>query len=148
MSSYLLHKLLVEDKEGKIVKVYGIDCISTEVSWKNIDNVQWLFRDISHQEIHTLWCSDYHYCITSFNKAWTQVLCRFKSCSRHVGDSRWWGSLTMVPTGNKAKCLSSVNHTTKTIHQHHHHQVVKLMSSLVLDMLDSTQYKSNQTVTC
>ena len=25
----------------------------------------------------------------------------------------------MVPAGNK--CLPSVNHTTKTIHQHHHH---------------------------
>ena len=37
-----------------------------------------------------------------------------------VGDSRWWGSLTMVPAGNKAKHLSSVNHTTKTIHHHHH----------------------------
>ena len=28
----------------------------------------------------------------------------------------------MVPAGNKAKRLSSVSHTTKTIH-HHHHQV-------------------------
>ena len=28
----------------------------------------------------------------------------------------------MVPTGNKANRLSSVNHTTKTIHHHHHHQ--------------------------
>ena len=28
----------------------------------------------------------------------------------------------MVPAGNKAKHLSSVNHTTKTI-QHHHHYV-------------------------
>ena len=27
----------------------------------------------------------------------------------------------MVPAGNKAKHLSSVNHTTKTIHHHHHH---------------------------
>ena len=26
----------------------------------------------------------------------------------------------MVPAGNKAKHLSSVNHTTKTIHHHHH----------------------------
>ena len=24
------------------------------------------------------WCSGYHYCKTSFNKAWTQVLHRFK----------------------------------------------------------------------
>ena len=27
----------------------------------------------------------------------------------------------MVPAGNKAKRLSSVNHTTKTIHHHYHH---------------------------
>ena len=33
---------------------------------------------------------------------------------------RWWESLTMVSAGNKAKHLSSVNHTTKTIHYHHH----------------------------
>ena len=61
------------------------------------------------------WCSGYHYCTPSFNKSWTQILCRFKSCSRRVEHSRWWGSLTMVPAGNKAKCLSSVNHTTKII---------------------------------
>ena len=48
------------------------------------------------------------YCTTSFNKAWTQVL-------------RRWGSLTMIPTGNKDKRCSSVNHITKTIHHHHHH---------------------------
>ena len=29
----------------------------------------------------------------------------------------------MDPTGNKTKCLSSVNHSAKTIH-HHHHQVL------------------------
>ena len=65
------------------------------------------------------WCSGYHYCTASFNLVWTQVLRRFKPCSQRVGDSRWWGSLTMVPAGNKAKHLSSVNHTTKTIHHHH-----------------------------
>ena len=27
----------------------------------------------------------------------------------------------MVPAGNKAKRLSSVSHTTKTLHHHHHH---------------------------
>ena len=67
-----------------------------------------------------LWCSGYHYCITSFIKTWTQVLHRFKSCSQHVGDSQWWRSLTMVPAVNKAKRLSSVNHTIKAIHHHHH----------------------------
>ena len=34
-------------------------------------------------------CSGYHYCTTSFNKAWTQVLYMFKSCSQRVRDSRW-----------------------------------------------------------
>ena len=48
-------------------------------------------------------CSGYHYCTTSFNKAWTQVLYMFKSCSQRVRDSRWWGSLTMVSARNKAK---------------------------------------------
>ena len=49
------------------------------------------------------------------------ILFNFIPCSRRVGDSRWWGSLTVVPAGNKAKRLSSVNHTTKAIHHHHHH---------------------------
>ena len=64
--------------------------------------------------LFTPWCSGYHYCTTSFSKVWTQVLRRFSSCSRRVGDSRWWRSLTMAPAGNEAKCLSSVNHTTHT----------------------------------
>ena len=65
------------------------------------------------------WCSGYHFCTTSFIKAWTQILRRFKSCSRGVGALRWWGSLTMVPAGNKVKRLSSVKYATKTIHHHH-----------------------------
>ena len=48
-------------------------------------------------------CSVYHSCTVSFNKSWTHVLRRFKSCSRCVRDSRWWGSLTMVAAGNKTK---------------------------------------------
>ena len=64
--------------------------------------------------------SGYHYGITSFDKTWTQVLRRFKYCSRRVGYSRWWGSLIMVPAGNKAKRPSWVNHTTKIINHHHH----------------------------
>ena len=80
----------------------------------------------------------YHYCTTSFNKGWTQVLRRFKSCLWRVGHSQWWGSLTMVPAGNKAICLLLVNHTTKTInlhchhhhhHHHHHHQRKHLIKS-------------------
>ena len=65
------------------------------------------------------WCSFYHYCTASFYETWTQALCIFKSCSRRVGESQWWGSLTMVLAGNKAKRLSSVNHTTITIYHHH-----------------------------
>ena len=73
------------------------------------------------------WCSCYHYCITSFNKVWTLVLRRFKSCSRGVGDSWWWESLKMVPAGNEAKGFSSVNHTTKTIHSFIHSSVLLLV---------------------
>ena len=57
-----------------------------------------------------------HDCTFSFKKAWAQALCRFKSCSPPIKKSRWWGSLTMVTAGNKAKHLSSVNDTTKAIH--------------------------------
>ena len=60
------------------------------------------------------WCSGYHYWLTSFNKAWAQVLRRFKSW-------QWWRSLTMASAGNRTKGFSSVNHTTKTIYHHHHH---------------------------
>ena len=44
---------------------------------------------------------------------WFKIEQRFKSCSRRVRDSWWWGFLTMVPAGNKAKRLSPVNHTKK-----------------------------------
>ena len=36
------------------------------------------------------WRSGYHYCTILFNYVWTQFLCRFKSYSQRVGDSRWW----------------------------------------------------------
>ena len=75
------------------------------------------FRTLSILKIVVPWYSAYHYCTSSFNKVWTEALRRFKSCLGRVGDSRWWGSLTMVPTGNKAEHFSSVNHTTKTIHR-------------------------------
>ena len=39
--------------------------------------------------------------------------------SQRVGDSRWWEFLTVAPAGNKAKRISSANHTTKAIHHHH-----------------------------
>ena len=52
------------------------------------------------------WCSGYHHCTTSFNKAWTQLLRRFKTCSQCAGNLRWWESLAIVPAGNKVKRLS------------------------------------------
>ena len=56
--------------------------------------------------------------------------CR-KSCSQCFGDSRLWGSLTVVPAGNRAKRFSSVNHTTKTIHHHHQHPCRSYLASLL-----------------
>ena len=61
------------------------------------------------------YCSCYHYWTNSFNKAWNLIQCNFKSYLR-VGDMRWWESLIMVPPGNKAKCLSLTNHSTKSVH--------------------------------
>ena len=52
------------------------------------------------KQLSTSRCNDYHYCMTSFNKPWIQVLHTFKSCWQRVGESRWWESLTVVPAGN------------------------------------------------
>ena len=73
------------------------------------------------------WCSGYHYCTNSFIKAGTQVLCRFKSCSRRVRYSWWWQSLTMISAGNKAKSLSSVKYTMKTIY----HQIFIIYFNMI-----------------
>ena len=81
-------------------------------------NAVYLFKEWLQRFFTMLPC---HHCTTLFIKAWTQVLLRFRFCTRRVGDSRWWWSLRVVPAGNKAKRLSLVNHTTKTIHDHHHH---------------------------
>ena len=38
----------------------------------------------------------------------------------------------MVPAGNKAKRLSSVNHTTKTIHHYHHQKaLIKILKKIL-----------------
>ena len=63
---------------------------------------------------------------------------KFKPCSRRVGDSRWRGSLTVVPTGNKAKRLALVNHTTKIIH--HHQRIVRKQ----LDIMPTYYYVQNK----
>ena len=57
------------------------------------------------------WCSGYHYCSVSFNKAWTWFCAGSNlTWDMLVRDSRWWGSLTMVLTGNKANtfCRSTI----------------------------------------
>ena len=56
-------------------------------------------------------CSGYRCSTTSFKNsgfAKVQILLAAR-----------WGSLTIILAGNKAKRLSSVNHTTKSIHHHH-----------------------------
>ena len=44
--------------------------------------------------------------------------CAGSNPARRVRNSRWWGSLTIVMAGNKAKRFSSGNYTPKTIHHH------------------------------
>ena len=49
----------------------------------------------------------------------------------------------MVPTGNKAKRLSSVNHTTKTIHHHHHHHPApKIKHALLCSNLTCSTFQN------
>ena len=54
------------------------------------------------------WCSGYHYCITWFNKAWTQVLHWFKSCLQHVEDSQCWG-WSQLKIRQKTFCWSTIS---------------------------------------
>ena len=51
----------------------------------------------------------------------------------------------MVPAGNKAKRLSSVNHTTKTIHHHHHQACKTLVKTLDQDRLANFTTDTNRT---
>ena len=92
-------------------------CVSILFVAKLLYSKDFLF--FSSLEVFSFCENCYHYYTTSLNEAWTKALRRFKSYLRCAGDSRWWGSLTMVLAVNKSKCLSPVNHTTKTIHHHH-----------------------------
>ena len=65
---------------------------------------------VNHFANVALWCNGLHNWATSFNKVWTHIRRRFKSCSGHVGDLSLLESLTMVTTGNMA---SLVNHSAK-----------------------------------
>ena len=109
--------------------------------WVNFFSLQWKKSVIfsNKQDILPPWCSDYHHCTTSYNQSWTQAFRKFKPCSWRVRNLRWWGSLTMVPAGNKAKHLSSVNHSTKTIHHHKRvaSRVVKLLKTQNIRKLEN-----------
>ena len=114
------------------VKIHGKFCIvspkvqlisSKRLDFMNLGKKTDFIAFISSPKFCILISKVLYYCTTSFNKTWTQLLDRLKSCSRCVEDSRWWGSLAIFPTGNKAKCLSLVKHTTKTIHLHLHHKI-------------------------
>ena len=52
----------------------------------------------------------------------------------------------MVPAGSKAKRLSSVNHTTKTIHPHYHHHHHR--HHLLLDFEIKVNLKTETEVLC
>ena len=69
------------------------------------------------------WCCGYHFCTTSFNKIWTRIPRRFKSCSKRVGDLRWRKTRTMVRLEIRRKRFLSINYTAKIIH--HHHQTLR-----------------------
>ena len=89
-------------------------------------HLKWLW--LLHNIIQVVpWCSGYDYCTISFNKAWTQVLHRFKSCSQYVEDSWWWGFLTMVPAGNKATPFVG-QPCKKKNPKKHHHQFILIVS--------------------
>ena len=50
----------------------------------------------------------------------------------------------MVPAGNKSNRLSSVNHTTKTIHHHHHHLQLQVCVSLYMVCVTFLLPRSNE----
>ena len=71
---------------------------------------------------------------------WTQFLLMFKTCSRNIRDSQWWGSLTMVPARTKVKSLSSVNCTTKQLII----IIIIIINKYSTDFLKAFLYKQNR----
>ena len=57
--------------------------------WLYVKNLRKIFTPI-RCKYAVLWCSGYYYYITSFNKAWIQVLCVLKSCLWRVENLRRW----------------------------------------------------------
>ena len=62
----------------------------------------------------------------SLNSGSAQVQTLLAACPR-------FAMVRISDNGNKAKRLSSVNHTTKTIHHHHHHQkaLIKILKKIL-----------------
>ena len=54
----------------------------------------------------------------------------------------------MVPAGNKAKRLSSVNHTTKTNHHYHHHTLSNILAKMLNFILNMHESWANVSIMC
>ena len=83
------------------------------------------------------WCSGYRYWTTSFNKGSAQVQILIATCRRFAMVR------TVVPAGNKVERLSSVNHSSKTIHHHLHVYigVIKLVDFYCkLNLMGNTEF--------
>ena len=106
----------------KMVFVEKIDAFSFGRSFGSIFNRDWIilrrrsYIAVAESTVLVKWLS-----LLCMNSGSAQAQILLTACRRFA----MVASLTMVPAGNKAKRLSSVNHTTKTIyhyhHNHHHH---------------------------
>ena len=72
------------------------------------------------------------------------LLRRFRSCLWFIRDLQWWGSLTMFPTGNKAKPLLSVNKLCSIRPLHHN---ASSCSNLMTQFSERKVYKEIRTTT-
>ena len=88
------------------------------------------------------WCSGYHLLHNFIQQS--QILRMFKSYLRLSGDSRWCETLIVVPAGNKAWRLLSVNHTAKTNHHHYHYHHIEQSKSKVRANRAIEQSKENK----
>ena len=95
----------VETLLNKVCVVFHYRCFSCKnMSNNNIDHIH---ISISFRGVNA---------VTTVQLHSTKPELMFKSWSRFVGDSRWWGSLTIVPTGNKAFVGQPYLKNTSSIH--------------------------------
>ena len=82
-------------------------------------------------EAEVWWLSLLHNFIhQSLNTDFLQVQILLTACRRLA-------MVRMIPAGNKAKRLSSVNHTTKTIHHHPHH--IEISQLIYFESIESIE---------